>query len=194
LTAVHLIVLTGVMELVFVGFISFLVKVVRRRSFLETIHWRRQDRFSAGSLVMLGIGLAITVMVASALLPRTAPTPIEKLLSSARALYVFALFGIAVAPLLEEIIFRGFLFKVLSDLTSPTAAAILTAILFGLLHTLQLSGNWGAVALIFVVGYFLALIRKTSGSTIASLIVHASYNATLFGAYAVGVLLQKSVK
>src|SRR5215470_7631145 len=62
LTAVHQIVLQGLMDLVLVTFIVFLVKVVRGRPFLETINWRRQNQFSVGSLITLGVTLAITVI------------------------------------------------------------------------------------------------------------------------------------
>ena len=53
------------------------------------------------------------------------------------------------AGLFEEIIFRGFLFKVLSDVRGPDAAVVVTAILFALLHLPQLWGSWAGVALIF---------------------------------------------
>ncbi len=194
LTAVHQIVLQGLMDLVLVTFILFLVKVVRGRPFLETINWRRQHQFSTGSLVSLGVTLAITVILASSLFPMPNQTPIEKLLSSTRSLYVFAFFGIAIAPLFEEIIFRGFLFKVFGDMAGPGVAIPVTAFLFALLHAFQLWGNWVAIALIFAVGYTLAFIRNQSGSILPSLVVHTSYNAMLFALYAIGTLAQKTPK
>src|SRR5690242_14221067 len=65
LTPVHQIVLQGVMDVVLVTFIVFLVKVVRGRPFLETINWKRQHQFTTGSLISLGVTLAITVILAS---------------------------------------------------------------------------------------------------------------------------------
>ena len=41
LTAIDQVVLTGLMDMILVAFIMFLVKVVRGRSFKETIHWQR---------------------------------------------------------------------------------------------------------------------------------------------------------
>jgi membrane protease YdiL (CAAX protease family) len=193
LTAVHQIVLQGLMDLVLVAFIMLLVKV-RRRSFLETIHWHRQNLFTTGSLVTLGVVLAITVVLASTLFPMPTQTPIEKLISSTRSLYVFAIFGVAVAPLFEEIIFRGFLFKVFTDMAGASVAVSVTALLFALLHAFQLWGNWAAIGLIFAVGYALAFIRSRSGSLFPSLIVHTTYNAMLFGLYALGTLAQKAPK
>jgi len=193
LTTVEQIVLQGVMDLVLVGFIMFLVKGVHGRRFLETIHWYRQHPFNTGSLISLGATLAITVLLVSALFPSPQQTPIEKLITSSRSLYVFALFGIAVAPLFEEIIFRGFLFKVFEDMYSRKLAVPVTATLFALLHAIQLWGNLAAIGLIFVVGYILALLRARSGSLIPSWIVHTSYNAMLFGMYAISTIVQKGV-
>src|ERR1051326_2579622 len=101
LTLVEQLVLQGLMDIVLVAFIMFLVKVVRRRGFLETIHWYRRHQYSPGALVFLGLILAVTVSLTSALFPSAGQTPIEKMISSAKSLYLFALFGIFVAPTFE---------------------------------------------------------------------------------------------
>jgi membrane protease YdiL (CAAX protease family) len=192
LTAVDQVFLQGVMNLVLVGFIAFLIKVVHGKSFLETIHLFRNHQFSTGFLISLGATLAISVLVVSSFFPAGEPPPIERLLSSTSAVYVFAIFGIAAAPLFEEIIFRGFLFKVLFDMGGPAAAVSVTAILFALLHLPQLWGSWAGVALIFVVGYVLSFVRLRANSLIPSFIIHTSYNAMLFGVFALSAFVQKS--
>ena len=191
LTAVDQVLLQGLMNLVLVGFIAFLIKVVHRESFLECIHWFRNHGFGAGFLITLGSTLAITVLIVSSLFPTSTQPPIEKLLSSATAMYVFAVFGIGVAPLFEEIIFRGFLFRVLFEIRGPGLAVPLTAALFALLHLPQLWGSWAGVVLIFVVGYVLSAIRYRSNSLIPSFIIHTSYNALLFAVFALSTFVQK---
>ena len=193
LTAPGQVLLQGIMNLFIVGFIAFLIKVVHGQSFTGTIHWFRNYEFGTGFLISLGATLAVTSLIISSFLPSGEPPPIEKLLSSTVAIYVFAIFGIAVAPLLEEIIFRGFLFKVLEDIKGPGTAVSVTAILFALLHLPQLWGSWAGVALIFVVGYVLSFIRQRSNSLIPSFIVHTSYNSMLFGLFALSSLMQKGV-
>ena len=91
----------------------------------------------------------------------------------------------------EEIIFRGFLFKVLYDMRGPAAAIPVTAGLFALLHIPQLWGSWAGIALIFVVGYVLSLVRQRSNSLIPSFIIHTAYNAMLFGVFALSTFVQK---
>jgi membrane protease YdiL (CAAX protease family) len=189
LSAIEQVFLQGVMDFVLVGFIAFLVKVVHRRSFAETIHWRRTEQLHTKSLIALGATLAIAVLVVSSLFPPSTPPPIEKLITSSHALYVFVIFGVGVAPLIEEIIFRGFLFKVLSDLAGPSVAVPATAALFTLLHVPQLWGSWAGILLIFVVGYVLSVVRERTNSIIPSFIIHTAYNATLFGVFALSTLV-----
>src|SRR4029453_6730593 len=95
---------------------------------------------------------ALSVLLISAFLPSSGQTPLEKLLTSRSAILMFAVFGVAGSPLMEEIIFRGFLFQVLWEIGGPKVAILATAALFALLHAGQLAGNWGSVVLIFVVG------------------------------------------
>ena len=194
LTAVDQVILQGLMNSVLVGFIAFLIKVVHRQSFVETIHWFRNHQFSIGFLISLGATLAISVLLVSSFFPAGEPPPIERLLSSATAVYVFAIFGIGAAPLFEEIMFRGFLFKVLFDIWGPGTAVSLTAILFALLHLLQLWGSWGGVILIFIVGYVLSFVRLRSNSLIPSFIIHTAYNTMLFGVFALSTFVQKGLR
>jgi membrane protease YdiL (CAAX protease family) len=181
----------GLIDLATLGFIAFLIKVVHGQSFRETIHWHKNHEFGTAFLISLGAALAVSVVIISAFFPSEEP-PIQKLLSSTTAIAVFVVLGIAVAPLFEEIMFRGFLFKVLSDTVGSRTAVTATAGLFGLLHLLQLWGSWTAVVLIFVVGYILSFIRQRSNSVIPSIIVHTSYNSMLFGAFALNALVQKA--
>ena len=194
LTAVDQVILQGLMNSVLVGFIAFLIMVVHRQSFVETIHWFRNHQFSIGFLISLGATLAISVLLVSSFFPAGEPPPIERLLSSATAVYVFAIFGIGAAPLFEEIIFRGFLFKVLFDIGGSGTAVSVTAILFALLHLPQLWGSWGGVILIFIVGYILSFVRLRSNSLIPSFIIHTSYNTMLFGVFALSTFVQKGLR
>lgn len=194
LTGVQLVFIQGVMDLLLIAFIFFLIRIVHGLSFLETIKWVPSHHYGTRFLVTLGATLAVSVLTVSALFPPASPPPIEKLITSSGALYMFVLLGVVVAPVVEEIIFRGFLFRVLEDLSGPKVALPCTAILFALLHVPQLWGSWAGILLIFVVGYTLSLIRQRSNSLIPSFIVHTSYNATLFTLYAIGTFAQQTLK
>jgi uncharacterized protein len=194
LGAVQLVLVQGLMNVALVGFIAFLVKVVHRQSFFEAIRWYRNYNFTNSFLISVGATLAVSVLIVSSFFPPSSPPPIEKLFTSSGAMWIFAVFGIGVAPLFEEIIFRGFLFKVLAEMRGPRLAVPVTAVLFALLHVPQLWGSWAGIALIFVVGYILSLTRERSNSVIPSLIMHTSYNAMLFGVFVLSTLVQKSAR
>ena len=192
LSAAEQVLVQGIIDVLLVAFIVFLVKVVHQKSFTETIHWFHNHTFRIASLIGSGALLALTVLVTSALFPPSEPPPIEKLISSSGSLYVFVIFGIGVAPLFEEIIFRGFLFKIFADLGGAALAVPSTAVLFTLLHVPQLWGSWAGILLIFVVGYVLSLVRERSNSLIPSLVIHTSYNAMLFGVFALSTFFQRT--
>jgi membrane protease YdiL (CAAX protease family) len=179
------------MDAALVGFIIFMVKVLHRRSFQETIHWYRRHPFRNGTLVSLGATLALTVAVVSSMFPPKEPPAIEKLITTVQSLYIFALFGIILAPLFEEIIFRGFLFKIFFDMAGPLVAVVMTAFLFALLHVPQLLPSWAGIVMIFVVGLVLGTVRQRSSSLIPPLIVHTAYNGMLFAMYALSTFVQK---
>jgi len=191
LPVIYAIPLQGLFNLTLVGFIALWIRFVRRSSFVEYIHFFRNRNFSTRSLILLGSVSALAVLFVSAFLPSTGETPLEKLLTSRSAILTFAVFGVAVAPLLEEIIFRGFVFQALSEIRGPGIAIPFTAALFALLHAGQLAGNWSSVILIFLVGCILSVVRHRTNSIIPSFIVHTSYNATLFALFAASTLLQK---
>ena len=194
LPVIYAIPLQGLFNITLVGFIAVWVQVVRKTSFTEYVHLFRSREFSPRSLIILGGVSALCVLLISAFLPSDGQTPLEKLLTTRSAIAMFAIFGVAVAPLLEEIIFRGFVFKALWEIGGFVLAIPVTAALFALLHSPQLAGNWPSVFLIFFVGCILSFVRYRSNSIIPSFIVHTSYNATLFLLFAISTITQKFAK
>lgn len=78
------------------------------------------------------------------------------------------------APLVEELIFRGWIFSSLKRSFGRWAAILLTAALFAGVH-LDATGLYPL--LIFLPGLALTLIRDHTGSSKASFLAHAGYNS-----------------
>jgi ABC-2 type transport system permease protein len=86
-----------------------------------------------------------------------------------RPLWICAL-AILAAPLFEEFLFRGLIFKGLQRSTGPTLAALGSAALFALIHPPI------SVIPVFGLGIAAALSFRRSGFLLAPIITHAVYN------------------
>lgn len=75
------------------------------------------------------------------------------------------------APLCEEIAFRGFLFDGLKGTFQVLKAAAVSAMLFGIMHL-----NFNQFCYAFVLGMIFALANHASGSTWTSVIMHFLFN------------------
>jgi membrane protease YdiL (CAAX protease family) len=80
------------------------------------------------------------------------------------------------APVTEEIIVRGFLQRGWSESSIGTGSAIfLSTLVFALAHTQYALPS---IALIFLIGLVLSLIRWWTGSILLTILLHASWNFT----------------
>jgi len=91
----------------------------------------------------------------------------------------FILVAVVLAPLFEEIVFRGFLFRGLANSFGWVWGALVSAGLFGIAH-LQLDVFLPLAAL----GFFLAWSYRRTGSLWAPITMHAVFNAIAVLAWA----------
>ncbi|MCP3958886.1 MAG: CPBP family intramembrane metalloprotease, partial [bacterium] len=78
---------------------------------------------------------------------------------------------VVVAPLVEEILFRGVLFEALSSALPATTVIVLTAAVFAVMHA-----HPPQIVTTFVLGLHLGLVRALSGSVSGSIVVHLVNN------------------
>jgi membrane protease YdiL (CAAX protease family) len=105
-------------------------------------------------------------------------TPFAHLFDRPRDAYLLSLLAVTLAPLMEELFFRGFLYPVLARRMGVFWGIFLTALPFGLLHLQQYGWAWSAALLIFLVGVVCGAVRASTRSVGASFLVHAAYNGT----------------
>lgn len=82
---------------------------------------------------------------------------------------------VVIAPVTEEILFRGYLFTALSRTIPIWPAHLVTAALFGCLHGLDYAVPIGVLSLFF--GY----LRQRYGSLLPSILAHAVHNGVTVG-------------
>ncbi len=150
------------------------------RPLFKSLGWVHSP-FKVSNLVLLGIGLAVvTVLLGNLLRFPDIRTPFDDLLDDSLSRIAIALFGVTLGPVVEELLFRGFLQPVLVDSMGVFPGILVTSLLFGGLHLMQNAFIWQSGVLIAFVGFVLGVVRHVSGSTRASAITHISYNSLPF--------------
>ena len=160
----------------------YLLVVVRyKQKFWDSVRWRTVGgRWPA--FFFLGMVLAVASQLLPLLFPRNRHLPIEELFTGPLAGYLLAFFGIAIAPFVEELFFRGLVYPVFERHWGLEAAVLATAACFAAIHVPQLGGGWAEVLAIFLVGAAFSYVRGRTGSLVAPYLMHVGYNTTLFAA------------
>jgi membrane protease YdiL (CAAX protease family) len=175
------------------------------RGFAQGIHWNAASaRLWGWRIVPAGMILSWSVQALQTVLPTPKSAPIDSFFTSASDVWLVALFGTLLAPLTEEIFFRGLLLPACaiafdwvmlkrdsgvylawrtSDTFSPASlifSTLFTSGLFALLHAAQLGYSWSSVAVLLGVSLVLTFVRVKTNSVACSTLMHATYNFTVF--------------
>lgn len=177
-----LVVLQFLVYMLLIGFMAFLVVLRHRTSLAAAIRWNFPMRKQALSALAVGVALALCSDLGEVIFHRWIPKslPITEYFKDRPSALLLAGFGILIAPLVEEMVFRGFLYPALSRKTGIVPAVIITAAGFALLHGSQLAYSLIPLLLIFLVGVVLTIVRAVTKSVATSVLVHVAYNSMLF--------------
>jgi uncharacterized protein len=174
---------------------------LRNAAFWPALGWRKLGTGSDGKgrpwmYLLAGAGLSIFVAIAGSQVKVTDHMPMEELLGSRKGAWLAMSMAVLVAPLVEETVFRGYLYptlvrfvSVISELfgmedslahrIGVVTSILLTGTLFGLMHGAQLAWTWGIVGLLIVVGIIFTFARAYTGTVLASFLVHLGYNSMI---------------
>jgi uncharacterized protein len=156
------------------------VLVTRERSrpdFLAAIHWNWPSNVAV--CVLAGFVLSLSLQLVAHFLPIPKELPIDSFFRTPTEAWALGILSITLAPLMEELFFRGFLYPVLARSLGLPSAVFLTALGFALLHGAQLMFSWGPVLVIFLVGMVLTMVRAKTDSVAAGVLIHMAYNGTI---------------
>jgi membrane protease YdiL (CAAX protease family) len=97
---------------------------------------------------------------------------------AADGLLIFLIGGCIAAPVMEEFVIRGFMFRGWSQsFLGPIGSIVLTSAVWGMLHTQY---DWFGRLCIFVTGLALGHFRWRSNSTWLTVMVHSAMNVIVF--------------
>ena len=145
------------------------------REFAEylALNWpSRNERLLAFAVAAAWIAAQI------ALLPYEQPASSPVVVGGAAGgLFVLLVGGCLAAPIMEELVFRGFMFRGWSEsFLGPVGAILLTSALFGMYHTQY---DWLGRFWIFLFGLAMCTLRWRSNSTWLTVVVHSAVNIFL---------------
>jgi uncharacterized protein len=162
---------------IFVGVVLLLTLGLDRSSFLGLRRPRSWGRAAAIAILVL----VATFLVSAAISPFGDPEREQGLIphtwDSSRAAQ-FAAFALAVtvlAPVAEELLFRGAGYGLLEPL-GPAIAVVVVGVSFGLIH-----GLVAGFPVIATFGAGLAYLRARTGSIYPCMILHGAFNALALG-------------
>lgn len=135
--------------------------------------------WAPAGLVAYLILTSIMMLVAATLLPfvdinQAQDTGIGPITSQYQ--YILAFISLVVlAPVAEEVLFRGYLFGKLRKFTPVWVAIVITSLLFGLVHF-----QWNVGIDTFALSVVMCLLRVVSGSLWPAILLHMIKNGTAF--------------
>ena len=131
----------------------------------------------AGTMVMSSLVVALLVGLSGS---DAAPEQLildEALAGGARtALALVA--AVLLAPIAEELLFRGLLYRALRRRRSVAVAAVVSAVLFAVVHLDVAVTQPLALVGLTLVGVVLAVVYERTGSLLVPVAAHAGYNGT----------------
>ncbi len=167
--------------------VLLLLPWLARRS-LRELGVRALDARAIGAGVLGAIAMyAVTLAIANLQFALTHQKPEEaatSLLTSTHdplLAFGFALLAVGIAPFVEELTFRGFLFNTILRYAPVWVAATISGVIFGLSH-----GSSTAFLPLAGSGIVLAYVYYLSGSLPASMLTHALFNAINVALIALG--------
>ncbi len=169
----------SVFYLLVFAYLYVLVVFHYRRPFWQGIQWGTVTRRQVLYYALGGVLLTLAVQFAPVFLPDKSNFPLQQLFDSPASAYATAVFAVVIAPFMEELVFRGFLFSVFELRVGVRFAVVVTAVLFAAMHAYEYEGAWNHLMLIFVVGLVLSLTRGFTKKLAPSVVLHATYNGCL---------------
>jgi membrane protease YdiL (CAAX protease family) len=171
------------------GSLRMMFRVIYDRPFWRSLGWAPL-RLPPLMVVLAGMVAAVLVALASSLIHTpTSENQMTQLLETRADLLVMGTLAITLAPLCEELAFRGFLQPLLVRSLGAAPGILLAAVPFGVLHFHEYGNSWRHAVILSLAGAAFGVMRHASGSTKASALMHASYNALIF----IALMTQKGI-
>jgi membrane protease YdiL (CAAX protease family) len=154
------------------------------RPFWQSLGWRPISYSAAVGALLAGPMLLILIgVLGTALRTPQIETPFDQFLGSRGTIAMFGVVVVIFGPMAEEVAFRGFLMPLLMRSLGTAGGIVLTGVIFGSFHGPEYQWSWQHMLLISLVGCVFGWTRYKTQSTLASALMHSTFNLTQFAAF-----------
>jgi membrane protease YdiL (CAAX protease family) len=166
-------------------FLYVTLSLLRGHPFWECLGWRKIRAAANGrprhAFLFFFWGCVLSLLVAALTSRMKTPDqmPVEELFKYRSTALLFMAMAVLVAPLVEETLFRGYLYPLFARSFGVTPSIVISGTLFGLMHGAQLGWTVSLVSVLIVVGIIFTMVRARTGSVFASYLMHLGYNSLI---------------
>ena len=154
-------------------------RTTRRELGMSRLPSWRDVLLAPAAFVVYFIATSIVTMIVAALVPGFNLNETQDVGFTNLTLeyeYILAFLTLVVlAPVAEELLFRGYLYGKLRSWISIWAAALVTSVVFGVVH-----GQWNVGVDVFVLSLVMCSLREMTGSIWAGILLHMLKNGLAF--------------
>ena len=169
--SVHLTIVSGLLTLA----TYWLIFIIRKKNPLKEVGLAKIRTFPCFGLVLLGVALNLAVAFILPFFPfpeewwESQTVQTELLLGAER--WATVVLTVLVAPILEEVVFRGLVHTRLKKGMPMLAAMIISSWLFGVMHGTMIAFVYAAI-----LGFLLSWVFEKYNSLVAPILVHFGFN------------------
>ena len=145
---------------------------------INKMSWGKILIWGLGAMVPVYIFLGLGSFIIRLIIPSKEKVPemqeiVQTMISSHDITVLIALLfsAIIVAPIVEEIIFRGYIYPVLKKYSHRLFAGFMTSLLFAVVH-----GNVAGLIPLLLLAIILTLSYELTGSILVPVLIHALFN------------------
>lgn len=159
--------------------VLYVAKNKYKTAIKDALNLQSVEQFKLCIYAFIGISMAIILRM---LIPKlsTAHSFTSQMVATNNLAFTIAIFnGVFIAPICEEIYWRGFVYPVVKKRFSLTITIFIISLLVTLVHFPELGSMWDALIKVLLGNVIFTLLRYRTNSTLSCIITHISYNATI---------------
>jgi membrane protease YdiL (CAAX protease family) len=168
-----------------------------RRPFWKNIDFTWPQNSSPAMTTMLSVVLAIVLFSLAFVITMfygDRKTDLDLMIeSSIYTRLVTAFVAVVTAPLVEELIYRGVLYKALEKAAGVAIAIPVVSLLFAGVHVFQYRNNIAVIAVITLLSITLTVARAVSGKVLPAFIIHLVFNGIQSVLIVLGGFIDKDI-